>query len=574
MTVNVQVAVQGGGAKLCLLLAALDALQRLEQLDERPIRVTRLSGTSAGAIAAALFAAEVPFQRVRDYFQQKRPTLLKHARHPSWTDLPRVLRGKPIAEQDWLRETLDELFVDRDRNRIATFGDLKRPLFVVATNVTNGLPHVYGKPGDQLINALLSSAAIPFYFRGPVGPNSGDLIVDGGLCENLPVDVLRDGATPEHGPILGVTFRPGKPSAPPQSTKAFAMALVDTMMNHSVERARAQLPKSHLLRLPAAIETFEFEKALDQGLGDLYQAVLGESTMFFQSLAADLATKAAEEAVRRVADAGVVAELARAGAIAAQRTVQVVTESNRDAGLFEPTRQRMGEIYAALYEHDRQRYHDVRVVVRVRAPIPRNDGTGRGEPDTLRYRLRFEPAGDAVRCLRVLVDQTPTMEFLETLRTDVYDRFGKPLGTIPVLAEEPHKTNRRGYLLFFNPPVRPPASPDIDAGPYTLEYTHKVQGLMQDLIDDRVSHLEIGTRRAANHTPRVELIALVPVSFPNVTIHPSEKSTADDDGRQLSLEELRTMGITWEPDEYPLAWVGENVPPGVVFAAKLRAPDR
>src|SRR5262245_49150576 len=52
--VDVQVVFQGGGARVAALLAAADALRQAERC--RKIRVTRVAGTSAGAIVAALFA--------------------------------------------------------------------------------------------------------------------------------------------------------------------------------------------------------------------------------------------------------------------------------------------------------------------------------------------------------------------------------------------------------------------------------------------------------------------------------------------------------------------------------------
>ena len=52
----VQLALQGGGAKLMALLAAMEGVQ---EMDEKQLKVTRLSGTSAGAIVACLYAAGI-----------------------------------------------------------------------------------------------------------------------------------------------------------------------------------------------------------------------------------------------------------------------------------------------------------------------------------------------------------------------------------------------------------------------------------------------------------------------------------------------------------------------------------
>src|SRR5688572_7458070 len=61
--VKLQVAFQGGGARLAVLLAAAEAIQALET--DGIIRVTRIAGTSAGAIVGAFLAADIPICQIR-----------------------------------------------------------------------------------------------------------------------------------------------------------------------------------------------------------------------------------------------------------------------------------------------------------------------------------------------------------------------------------------------------------------------------------------------------------------------------------------------------------------------------
>ena len=62
--VPIQVVFQGGGAKLCDLLAAAEAIEGLEKAGEIVIR--RVAGTSAGAIAACLLASGQSIESVRE----------------------------------------------------------------------------------------------------------------------------------------------------------------------------------------------------------------------------------------------------------------------------------------------------------------------------------------------------------------------------------------------------------------------------------------------------------------------------------------------------------------------------
>src|ERR1700733_2553135 len=55
MPVKIQLAIQGGGAKIAALMATLEAVDALQT--HGVLKVTRIAGTSAGAIVGAVYAA-------------------------------------------------------------------------------------------------------------------------------------------------------------------------------------------------------------------------------------------------------------------------------------------------------------------------------------------------------------------------------------------------------------------------------------------------------------------------------------------------------------------------------------
>src|SRR3989442_9107102 len=193
---KVQLAFQGGGAKIVALLAAAEAVQELEKKSE--VKVTRLAGTSAGAIVAALLAAEVSIPAVRDRLRSQygQNLIAKFPKKSSLTAVIQALQGKrfwndaPLAE--WLETEL---------GAVRQFSDLKRKLFVYSANLEAGGAEV--QISSDLVTALLESAGLPFCFR--TWRSGGQTInVDGGLCQNLPVDDLL--ADTSHGRVLGFTF--------------------------------------------------------------------------------------------------------------------------------------------------------------------------------------------------------------------------------------------------------------------------------------------------------------------------------------------------------------------------------
>jgi predicted acylesterase/phospholipase RssA len=61
---KIQLAIQGGGAKIVDIMATIEAIEDLER--KNLIKVTKIAGTSAGAIVGSFFAAGISMQSVRE----------------------------------------------------------------------------------------------------------------------------------------------------------------------------------------------------------------------------------------------------------------------------------------------------------------------------------------------------------------------------------------------------------------------------------------------------------------------------------------------------------------------------
>ena len=87
MPFKMQLAIQGGGARLALLMAAASPIQKL--IRDEKIELTRVVGTSAGAIVAAFLAADVDIETFREVLLARREELLRsfgkhNAAHMGW----------------------------------------------------------------------------------------------------------------------------------------------------------------------------------------------------------------------------------------------------------------------------------------------------------------------------------------------------------------------------------------------------------------------------------------------------------------------------------------------------------
>ncbi len=156
----------GGGAR------GLSHLGVLQAFDELGIRPAAISGTSAGAIVGALYAAGHRPPEILQFFTQTK--LLKVLGLSSkFTGLLRM----ESTEKAYMQFLVDD-----------RFEALSVPLYVCATDLDRG-ETVYFSQGP-LIKPLQASSCIPILFA-PV-EIEGRYFVDGGILNNLPVEPLLD----------------------------------------------------------------------------------------------------------------------------------------------------------------------------------------------------------------------------------------------------------------------------------------------------------------------------------------------------------------------------------------------
>lgn len=163
---KVGIALSGGGARGIAHIGVLKALE------EMGVKISAISGTSAGSIVAALYAygykPDQIFELIKNLSIFKSVSLAW-----TWTGL---------LTMDGLKEILLKNIPENN------FNALKIPLTVAATEIRKGHIHYFNE--GELVPAVMSSCSIPAIFN-PVSFNGG-LFVDGGLFDNLPVRPIRE----------------------------------------------------------------------------------------------------------------------------------------------------------------------------------------------------------------------------------------------------------------------------------------------------------------------------------------------------------------------------------------------
>jgi len=166
---RVGLALSGGGVRG---LAHIGVLKALEQ---EGVAVDCLAGTSMGGVIAAAYAAGL----CPDFMEQEALHMASPRRLLALADpmLPRrgLFDGRKVHE--YLAGHLGE----------RTFDDLRLPLALVAVDLNSGREVILRE--GRLIDAVRATIALPGLFT-PVD-SDGRVLVDGGVLDNLPADVVR-----------------------------------------------------------------------------------------------------------------------------------------------------------------------------------------------------------------------------------------------------------------------------------------------------------------------------------------------------------------------------------------------
>jgi NTE family protein len=144
----------------------------LKALEEHGIHPTRLSGSSAGAMAGALYAAGFTPEDIHRFFRENANVF--RWQHVVWNK-PGILDAEQYGEifEPWLNGH--------------TFESLDKELHICVTDVLAGTTRFFSS--GELVRPILASAAIPGVFT-PV-EIEGNWYIDGGTMNNFPVEPLE-----------------------------------------------------------------------------------------------------------------------------------------------------------------------------------------------------------------------------------------------------------------------------------------------------------------------------------------------------------------------------------------------
>ncbi len=301
--IPVQLAFQGGGAKLGCLLAAAGAIY--ESTEPLGFKVTRIAGTSAGAIVGAMLATgqdpELFRVRLREIGSKHINAIMpkKSGIRSAWN----ILNGNPLYDAVNYKKFLQELFTVKGikyehMSQLSSVADIS----IYSVDIRTRKPKIYTIKSDSLIvDALFDSSALPFIFRS-FKDKSG--LLDGGLINNFPSHALDK--VDEYGEVIGFSFPRDETDLQVDTLGRFSGALISTMMDNSVDQALSKINPKNIYCIETKTTSLDFPSALANDLNSDFDTQVKKISSFLggaiRRMRLERLGVSASDSVRRIND--------------------------------------------------------------------------------------------------------------------------------------------------------------------------------------------------------------------------------------------------------------------------------
>jgi hypothetical protein len=405
-----------------------------------------------------------------------------------------------------------------------TFGDIRAKtgteVIVVASDLGTSKKIVYKGDETDIVQSLLDSCAIPYCFR-VWNRSDNPVIVDGGICENLPSEELEQGEV-TYGPVAAISF-PHPSSKAPTNFAEFSAAILNTAIDHSVSRVKLRLGEDKVFSITsrADIGTFDFDGALKFADSDTYDHVREKSEAFFT------------------------------GFIKPRDVQTVVGDPWRVQNIT--MMEKLGVIYARQHANSNVSYVHCRFVVQANCLVDDPNDNWSSFGDLVRYSLVHRTLSEPIFCQRFSLLQADHPTQLNKMEFSALDSDGNPIETTSLPVRDPRFPDKRALLLFFLPPL--PAN----SGPYTIEFTDEVNGFMAPLRDGK-DELVINPNRAYGKLGKIDWVLHVPTRFDKARM---VNKPGDTFGRRMTSSELNQSYPS--PRGFrPIGWTAEDQEPRTI----------
>lgn len=259
----------GGGARGFAHLGVIKAMEELN------IPIDMVCGTSMGAPIAGILAQGAKADEVMQRAKQAYHKIIDFT-----FPLVSVIAGKRISQ------------MIREQTQGWNIEDYWLPFFCVSTNLTTALPVIHQR-GDSWL-AIRSSVSIPGVL--PPVPYGDDLLVDGGVLNNLPVDIMRE--INPFGVVIAVDVSPpvGPKAKSDYGTELSGWHLLIQRLLPWLKAPSVPSLGSTIMQAMVAGSALKRQQIIEQNQADLYLNIHVKGVGMLQFEAQSKATKIGYEA--------------------------------------------------------------------------------------------------------------------------------------------------------------------------------------------------------------------------------------------------------------------------------------
>ena len=528
---KIQIALQGGGAKMAGLVAAMAAVEEFERNGE--IRVTRIAGTSAGAVVGTMYAAGVSMDKLRSALEKVDLSPLQGS-VGRMKLLYRIWRGKAIWPEELLSAELENMLreLDIEQTRYSTLGALGeiqgKKVHLTATNISE---RVLEPSTDQsrTVSKVVDSCALPFVFRNFNTPHS--TILDGGICENLPAELLYE-YEEEDGPVVALSFETQKQVAP-TSLRGYVWALIDTVINRSTDRTVNRIPgRIHSIR--TEIGTLDFDKAFATDYRDgEHKQIKKRAKRFFKGLLAS--------------GLGDIDPGTTSGDPWQMSADFPRSSSSPDAIMM----RRVGRVYDSLRRNSDIVFDEYTMTVIAHGLQP-GDDDGPSAFDEVRSVMRMRSEARPVWGYGFYISNAGHETVLYRNHCDALDAEGNDVLAAAIPMFSPKGDDERRYVgFFFEKPLTE------DNGPFEIYYVDTIDGFVTPLRETGKDVFWITVDES--FVKLAKIILHVPSAFGPLSIRPSDRSHGQPES--LTNADLRAHRDTCPAGYKTYGWRCEDLEP-------------
>ena len=239
--------ISGGGIKVTAVVGAVKTLHDLGHLDQ----LKEACGVSAGAWMAFMIACKTPMEVIKRLLLEIEFGVVRNLKPESMLAFPETFGIDDGRNFVKLLESVFRLVLKIDPN--LTFADMKSDIAFRcwATDVVTLKSRefsVKATPKVRIIDAIRATTAIPIYFTPFIDPETGNMLSDGGIQGNLPLQNFSD-IEISQTLCIGFTSPAQCTSKNPEDVMGF-MNSVFSCLIHTRNQDLLELWNHHIIRIP------------------------------------------------------------------------------------------------------------------------------------------------------------------------------------------------------------------------------------------------------------------------------------------------------------------------------------